>query len=133
MDDSNVEAVRALTTRTFKTVGDVRRLIGLLSFHRRHVQDFAPLAKPLTDALQADEENSSGMVSSRKEIQWKAEHQAALEVLVHYVTNPPILAYADFSKEFFIHCDASALGLGAILYQVQDEKTRVIAYASRTK
>ena len=132
MDNRNVEAVRALVDRKFETVGDVRRLIGLLSFHRRHVQDFAKLARPLTDALQGDGEGPSGVVPSRKLIRWEAEHQAALEVLVQYVTNPPILAYADFTKEFFVHTDASGQGLGGILYQVQDDKTRVIAYASRT-
>jgi transposase InsO family protein len=132
MDERSVEAVRALTSRSFTTVGDVRRLVGLLSFHRRHVQGFAMLAKPLTDLLQGDAEESGGAAPSSKRVQWGPEQQNALETLVGYVTNPPILAYADFSVEFFVHCDASGVGLGAILYQVQDEETRVIAYASRT-
>ena len=60
------------------------------------------------------------------------EHQEALEELIHLVTNPPLLAYPDYSRPFFIHTDASAAGLGCILYQHQEEKYRVIAYGSRT-
>ena len=43
---------------------------------------------------------------------------------------PPILAYTDFKAPFILHTDASGDGLGAVLYQVQEGKKRVIAYAS---
>ena len=42
------------------------------------------------------------------------------------------MAYPDFEKPFVLHADASNDGLGAVLYQHQDGKLRVIAYASRT-
>ena len=45
----------------------------------------------------------------------------------------PILAYTNYQKPFKIHTDASELGLGAVLYQDQDNGTmRVIVYVSRT-
>ena len=43
-----------------------------------------------------------------------------------------MLAYADFKASFILHTDASGEGLGAVLYQVQEGKQRVIAYASRS-
>ena len=43
-----------------------------------------------------------------------------------------MLAYADFKAPFILHTDASREGLGAVLYQVQEGKHRVIAYASRS-
>ena len=45
-------------------------------------------------------------------------------------TSAPILAFADFTKPFKLHTNASSTGLGAVLYQEQHGKDRVIAYAS---
>ena len=138
MDESSVRAVRELKNRKIETVGEVRQLLGLLGYHRRHVQDFAKLAKPLTDLLLANDKESGaeiktkGPAHSKHKVQWETIHQEALEKLIDLVSNPPILAYPDYSKEFFLHTDASAAGLGAILYQRQDKDVRVIAYASRT-
>ena len=59
--------------------------------------------------------------------------EEAFLALKEQCCNPPILAYADYSKPFKLHTNASGLGLSAILYQTQEDGTdRVIAYASRT-
>ena len=42
------------------------------------------------------------------------------------------MAYADFKSPYIIHTDASSDGLGAVLYQNQDNQMGVIAYASRS-
>ena len=45
----------------------------------------------------------------------------------------PILAYAKYKKPFKLYTDTSENGLGAVLYQKQDDDTNhVIAYASQT-
>jgi len=143
MDEKSVEAVRDLANKKFENVGSIRQLMGLLNYHRRHVQNFAEIALPLNELLAdhdpVDERAKTSTsksqkkgVPSKRRIQWKPEHQAALEKLIGFITNPPILAYADFNSEFFLHTDASGAGLGAILYQEQQGEVRVIAYASRS-
>ena len=138
MDEANVIAVKDLAKREYHTVGEIRQLLGLLNFHRRSVQDFAGTSRPITDLLM-DSEDKAEMtnkqqkgVPSNKKIKWEQKHQDALEKLIKQVTNPPIMAFPDYSKPFLLHTDASGHGLGAILYQQQDNDYRVIAYASRS-
>ncbi|MCG8077552.1 MAG: DDE-type integrase/transposase/recombinase, partial [Candidatus Thiodiazotropha taylori] len=60
------------------------------------------------------------------------EQQQAFETIISSLINPPVLAYADYSLPFELHTDATLIGLGAVLYQEQDGKKRVVAYASRS-
>ena len=77
----------------------------------------------------------SGENASKKKalVEWTEECQVAFEHLKHLCSQTPILAYANYQKPFKLHTDASEHGLGAVLYQKQDDNMeRVIAYASRT-
>ncbi len=127
MDESNVEAVRALKGQVAKTLGEVRQLLGLLGYHRGQIQDFAKIAKPLTELLKTKGVDANEKNTSKRPVVWLEEHKVALEKLVDAITSQPILAYPDYDEEFFIHTDASGLGLGCILYQMQKGVRRVIA------
>jgi len=48
------------------------------------------------------------------------------------LTNPLVLGYADYTKPFLLHTDASLQGLGAVLYQRQGYVDRDIAFALRS-
>ena len=63
--------------------------------------------------------------------EWGEAQQCAFNTIKEKLSFPPVLAYADFSKPFVLHSDASTEGLGAVLYQVQEGQERLIAYASR--
>lgn len=142
MDPKDLEAVRALKDKTPQTVGDVRQLLGFLSYYRTYVQDFSRIAKPLYDLLQLKPSTSPAkpprgktrcnQQSSRTPVEWNIQHQQILEQLVDRLTKPPVLAYPDFDRPFTLHTDASQKGLGAVLYQNQDGKMRVIGYGLRT-
>ena len=62
---------------------------------------------------------------------WGPEQQQAFDLIIEKLTSPPVLAYADYSKDFILNIDASGDGLGAVLYQETDVIEHVIAYASR--
>ena len=65
-------------------------------------------------------------------IRWDPDCQEAFDKLKELCTTTPILAYADFGKPFKLHTNASVLGLGAVLYQVQDGVEIVISYTNRS-
>ena len=67
-------------------------------------------------------------------VEWTAECQQAFEQLKQLCSQTPILAYANYQKPFKLHTDASEKGLGAVLYQKQDDGTdHMLVYTSRTK
>ena len=59
------------------------------------------------------------------------EVKDAFNILKQKCMTAPVLAFADLEKPFLLETDASALGLGAVLQQVQaDGKLHPVAYAS---
>lgn len=151
IDPQDLEAVLALKTKEPHTVGDVKSLLGFLGYYRSFIQDFSRLARPLFELLQkpADTEKDNahhqpckskgrtrkgdkGQLPSKTPITWTAEHRGVVAQLVDMLINPPVLAYPNFDLPFILHTDASNEGLGAVLYQHQDNKLRVIGHSSRT-
>jgi transposase InsO family protein len=117
-----------------QSVKDVRSFLGFAGYYRRYIKGFASVARPLHDLLK---EPASGKKRARKKQQasrhftWEEQHQKAFDTLIELCCSAPILAFADFTSSFTLHTDASGCGLGAVLYQHQDGRDRVIAYASR--
>lgn len=104
-----------------KNVHDVRRFIGLASFFRRFVKDFALIARPLTDLLK-----------SNFVWRWNDEHVKAFETLKQKLVERPILALYNVKLETELHTDASKLGIAGILLQKHnDGMFRPVAYYSR--
>ena len=127
-DPDKIKAVTEWPRPT--TVTEVRSFLGFVSYYRRFIPNFSNAAKPLNTLLQ----NLEGTSNQKKifKVNWGPEQQEAFETLQRLCTETPILAYADFKSPFILHIDASNDGLGAVLYQNQDNQRRVIAYASRS-
>ena len=119
MDPKNVEAVLALKELKPKTLGEARRLIGLLSVYRRFVPNFSRVAKPLYELLKVGGDNSCKKVgkSSTAAVEWSEEHQRATEDLIDVITSFKVMAYPDFERPFILHTDVSYSSLGSALYQ----------------
>ena len=49
LDQKSKEAVTGLQSQTSRTVGDVRKLLGFLTYFRRWIPQFSTIAKPLYD------------------------------------------------------------------------------------
>ena len=66
-------------------------------------------------------------------VNWNPECEHAFLMLKDLCSRMPVLAYADYSRPFQLHTDASKIGLGAVLYQDDDSgKRRVVAFASHS-
>jgi len=113
-----VKAVRNYPTPI--NVRDVRAFLGLASFYRRLVPDFAELSKHLTVLTKKDHD-----------FMWGPEQQEAFEKLKDRLCTTPVLAYPDFSQPFILTTDASKMAVAAVLSQLQEGVERPLAYASR--
>ena len=111
------------------SVKELQQFLGLAGFYRKHVKDFAKIARPLHFLTGSIQGKNGKKVSVPW--QWGSEQQNAFDGPIDALTSPPVLAYPDYSVPFILRIDASYDGLGAILGQEQDGVFRVISYASR--
>lgn len=113
-DPEKIKAIQNIPVS--KTVKQVRSFLGTAGWYRRFIKDFATMAAPLTDALKKG-----------KKFEISTEALEAFNSLKRALTSAP-----DFSKRFWVQCDASDYGLGAVLYQKEnDDAEKPIAYFSQ--
>ena len=124
-----IEAVSKWPTP--KTVYDVRSFLGFVGYYRRFIKNFSRITKPIREVI-TGLENQSKRTAKKTYIEWTDAADTAFEHLMAMCVSTPILAYPDYQLPFTLHTDSSTDGLGAVLYQKQDGKLRVIAYASRS-
>ena len=129
---TNPKKIEAVTNwPTPITVYDIRSFLGFVGYYRRFIKNFSKITKPIREVI-TGLENQSKRTAKKTYIEWTDAADTTFEHLKAMCVSTPILAYPDYQLPFILHTDSSTDGLGAVLYQKQDGKLRVIAYASRS-
>lgn len=100
---------------------DLKSFLGLCNWFSEHVVNLAHLTAPLSSLLSADVPWT-----------WCSEHQRQFQLIKDTIVSRSLtLGFPDFGHQFILQTDGSASGIGAMLYQVINGRTRVISCISR--
>lgn len=95
----------------------VRRFVALANYYRKFIPNFSVISIPL-----------NRLTKKNAQFHWNREQEKAFAEIKNILTNPNILAYPDYSKQFVLTVDASKSGCGAVLSQ----NDLPIAFASKS-
>ena len=104
-----------------KTPDEVRSLLGMCQYLSRFIPNYSTVVEPLRE-----------LTKSKSEWSWTEKHERAFEDLKTSLANWKKLKYFDVKAHTELLVDASPIGLGAVLTQVDaSEKVQAVEYASR--
>jgi hypothetical protein len=115
MDDHKVKAI--LDWEPPKSVLALRSFLGLASYYREFIKNFAKIVAPLTNLLKK-------FVVTHD---WEEPCDKAFETLKGILVKAPLLKLPDFDTDFEIHSNASDFAIGGVI--VQDG--RPVAFESK--
>lgn len=107
-DPEKVEAIKNFPTPT--SIKQTRRLLGMAGWYQKFIPNYSTITYPITNLLKKG-----------NKFKWNNEAQTAFEKLIDLLSSAPILTYPNYNKPFYIRCDASTMGVGSVLYQLDDE------------
>ena len=115
---SKIETIKNWPTP--RTAKQAKSFISLASYYRSYVYQFATIAKPIHQ-----------LAEKERHFEWTAECERSFQKIKEALCSAPLLAFPTETDLFIIDCDASGVGQGAVLSQVQNGEEKVISYFSR--
>ena len=116
---SKIAAIHKIPSPTGKVA--LMSFIGALNFYTKFIEKLHINLKPFYDLLH---ENTPW--------KWTDEHESLFQKLKMSLTSETELTIPNTKHPFFITVDASPIGLGAVLFQLNEQnKMKVISYNSR--
>ncbi|XP_076047311.1 uncharacterized protein LOC143028834 [Oratosquilla oratoria] len=103
-----------------QTKKEIRSFVGTIAFYRIFIYSFSSLTAPLTDLLKKG-----------AKLQWTESCNTAFVQAKSLLCTAPVLQAPDFLKPFSLYCDASNIGVGAVLLQAKDTVDHPMSYFSR--
>ena len=113
-----ISAVRDMVAPA--NTSQLRSFLGLCSYYRRFMRNFAILSSPLNK-----------LIGTNSTFIWTEVEEEAFQKLKQILIAAPMLNFPDYSVPFIVQTDACDDGLGAVLSQVVRLQERVIEYRSR--
>jgi len=121
---SKIEAISKFLQPT--TLFHIRSFLGLASYYRCFIKDYASMARPLTEILKGDNGKVSATRSKKIPVSLDENQRLAFEKLKNVlVSEDVLLLYPDYKKPFDLTTDASSTGLGAVLSQERKPITMI--------
>ncbi len=139
-DPAKIEAVTRWKMPT--DLRSLRSFLGFCGFYRRFIKGYSSIVRPLTELTKGYPPTSGHNKKAKNGTQYFKESEpfgerwddactSAFHKIIHSLTHAPVLAFADPTKPYILHVDASMNGLGAVLNQEHPNGLRPVAYASR--
>lgn len=116
-DPRNTDKVRSWPRP--QSPSEVRAFLGLCSYYRRFVKNFACCAAPLNHLTCKD-----------VPFEWTSDCDAAFSYLKSVLSSDPVVTMPDYTLPFKVYTDASMEAVGAVLAQDKDGLKRVVVYAT---
>ncbi|MEW8546530.1 MAG: reverse transcriptase domain-containing protein [Candidatus Thiodiazotropha sp.] len=107
-DPDKVKVMKNLPPPT--TVKEVRGAIGMLSYYRRYIPNFAEIAAPIID-----------LTRKYAKFSWTPQCDRAFNFLKESLTIIPLLSYPDVNRGYVLYVDSSDTCIGACLAQPDEE------------
>ena len=119
-DPEKVAALKTCSPPTNKK--ELRSFLGMTNYSSLFIENYSSITAPLRELL-----------LEKTKWKWEKQEQSAFDVLKRRLEDKCLLNYFNPSLKTELICDASPVGVGAILVQYDDvrKSKKVIAYASR--